>query len=71
MRFFALLFRFFSQMAKGLRPKRSLRQALHHEIAMYGIAQVHAASLTPFLQTPPNSSLAAFMSFYPPLPTRR
>jgi hypothetical protein len=26
-------------MAKGLRPKRSLRQAMHHEIMMYAIAQ--------------------------------
>ena len=26
-------------MAKGLRPKRSIRNAMQHEIAMYGIAQ--------------------------------
>ena len=29
-------------MAKGLRPKRSLRQAMAHEISMYAITQVRA-----------------------------
>lgn len=57
-------------MAKGLRPKRSLRQALHHEIAMYGIAQVHAASLTP-LSKRPQLLLGCVHFFLPPLPTRR
>lgn len=64
-------------MAKGLRPRRSLRTAMAHEIAMYAIVQVCAKNQTvPCLcRGPVGNSFVAFVlvyaQFYNLLPSRR
>ena len=39
-------------MQKGLRPRRSVRTAMAHEIMMYGIVQVFEARFKPFVYSP-------------------